>query len=314
MDHHISKIVFANIKDIVPNPLNPREDNSTMTDDMQRIINEKGWESPITCYQKDSKYVILSGHRRWYAAQKLSHKQIPVFLVRAPLSPEEELERLGSVQGGKSDWSVYEWAKYTYEMWIFWKECSFKELARKLNKSSGFVGTRVKIFKYFPHNEIEENLINGVYSISVLHYLISWLESLTQLSPEIINELTSDLIRITMLSKIERQQVTILDLKNDSFIRIANYEQIKEFLLQPNKKLSDALAELGEGYEKYKGRSKKNVSIDAINHAQNIIEKFQVPTANESSSQLEEIIDDYRKIISSKMIELEAFIRRSKMI
>jgi ParB family chromosome partitioning protein len=312
--NQISKIVFANMKDIVPNPLNPREDNSTKTEDMQRILKEKGWESPITCYQKDSKYVILSGHRRWFAAQKLAWKQIPVFLVKAPSSPEEELERLGSVQGGKTDWSIYEWAKYTYEMWIFWKECSFRELARKLNKSSGFVSTRVNIFRYFPHNEIERKLINGVYSISVLHYLISWLECLTRLQPEIIKDFTMDLIRTTMLSKIERQFVTILDLKNDSFIHNANYEQIKEFLVQPTKKLSDALAELGEGYGKYKGKSKINVSIDVLNNVQHIVKMTQVPHSNEARLQLEEIINEYIIILNSKKDEIESFLRRDKMI
>ncbi len=314
MEQHISKIVFVNIKEIFPNPLNPREDSSMKTEEMQRIIKDKGWESPITCYQKDSKYIILSGHRRWYAAKKLSQKQIPVFLVKAPSSPEEELERLGSVQGGKTDWSVYEWAKYTYEMWIYWKECSFRELAQKINKSSGFVATRVKIFRYFPHNEIEEKLINGVYSISVLHYLIGWLESLTRLKPEIVNDLTLDLIRKTMLSKIEKQLVTILDLKSDSFIRVANYENIKEFLIQPTKKLSDALAELGEGYGIYKGRSKINASIDVINDVQNIISKLQNSRAKEAHLQFEEIVNDYIEIIASKKNELESYISRSNSL
>jgi len=132
--------------------LNPRTCNG--------FLKKKGFESPITCYQKDSKYIILSGHRRWYAAQKFSYKKIPVFLVEAPLlSRGEELERLGSVQGGKVDWSVYEWAKYTYEMWIFWEQCSYSELARKLNKSSGFERTRLDIFRYYDHNQIEDKLI-----------------------------------------------------------------------------------------------------------------------------------------------------------
>jgi ParB/RepB/Spo0J family partition protein len=308
--NYTSKIVFANIVDIVPNPLNPREDYSVKTEDMQLILKEKGWESPITCYLKDSKYVILSGHRRWFAACKLSMKQIPVFLVKAPSSPEEELERLGSVQGGKTDWSVYEWAKYTYEMWIFWKECSFRELARKLNKSSGFVSTRVNIFRYFPHHEIEEKLINGIYSISVLHYLINWLENLTRLKPEIVKDLTMDLIRTTMLSKIERQFVTILDLKNDSFIRNANYEQVKEFLIKPTKKLSEALAELGEGYRKYKGKSKMNVNTDVINNVQHIVGKVQVPNSKEDRLKMEEIINEYIIILNSKKDEVRSFLLR----
>ncbi|MGN7170332.1 ParB/RepB/Spo0J family partition protein [Paenibacillus cellulositrophicus] len=164
-------LVWAKLGDVIPNPLNPRQDYSTRTEDMQRIIKEKGWESGITCYLKETKYVILSGHRRWYAARKLGVQKIPVILVREPESEEEELERLGSVQGGKVDWSMYEWAKYTYEMWIMWDKCSFHELAKKMGVDNKQIAVRVKVFQYYQHSEIEDKLANGVYTLFALYYL-----------------------------------------------------------------------------------------------------------------------------------------------
>ncbi|MDO7908534.1 hypothetical protein Q5741_19265 [Paenibacillus sp. JX-17] len=35
-------LVWAKLGDVIPNPLNPRQDYSTRTEDMQRIIKEKG--------------------------------------------------------------------------------------------------------------------------------------------------------------------------------------------------------------------------------------------------------------------------------
>lgn len=70
-----SKLIMADIKDVEPNPLNPRMDNTIKTDELQRVIKEKGWEVPITCYERDNKYVILSGHRRWHAAKKLMQRK-----------------------------------------------------------------------------------------------------------------------------------------------------------------------------------------------------------------------------------------------
>ena len=105
---------------------------------------------------------------------------------------------------GKSDWSVYEWAKHTYDMWIYWEKCSFRKLARKMNKSCSFVSLRVKIFSYYPHSEIQENLKNDRYSISILSYLIKWLDTLSRTKPEIVEHYTLELIRTTMLAKIEK--------------------------------------------------------------------------------------------------------------
>ena len=88
---------MADIKQVIPNPLNPRTNNSIKTDEIQRVLKEKGWEVPITCYQK----VINTSFYRAIedGTQKLSYKKIPIYLVEAPKTKEEEQERLGSVQG-----------------------------------------------------------------------------------------------------------------------------------------------------------------------------------------------------------------------
>ena len=194
---------MADIKQVIPNPLNPRTNNSIKTDEIQRVLKEKGWEVPITCYQKGDQYVILSGHRRWYAAKNYPIRRYPYIwwkLLKLKRKNKKDLV----LYKGKSDWSVYEWAKHTYDMWIYWEKCSFRKLARKMNKSCSFVSLRVKIFSYYPHSEIQENLKNDRYSISILSYLIKWLDTLSRTKPEIVEHYTLELIRTTMLAKIEK--------------------------------------------------------------------------------------------------------------
>ncbi|MDY8024827.1 ParB/RepB/Spo0J family partition protein [Paenibacillus polymyxa] len=296
-----SRLIMADIKDVIPNPFNPRTNNAIKTEEIQRVIKEKGWEVPITCYQKGSQYIILSGHRRWYAAKKLAQKKLPVYLVEAPASIEEEQERLGSVQGGKSDWTVYEWAKHTYEMWIYWDKCSFNELARKMNRSCAFVSPRVKIFSYYPHSEIESKLKSGKYSISGLSYLIKWLDSLSRLKPEIVEHLTIDMIRTTMLSKIEKGLVGILDLKSDLFIHQASNEQISDFLMNSNKKLSDAFLEVSKDSIKYRGKSKIKAQLHEIDNANDIIKRLNPPESAKELKKMQHMIDEYNhKLLSLK--------------
>ncbi len=198
-------MIWASISKIVPNQKNPRGDLSVKTNEMQQIIKSKGWETGITCYEKDSKYIILSGHRRWHAAKKLKMKELPVILVEVPKSEEEELKRLWSVQGGKEDWTDYEWAKYTYELWIGWEKCSFEELAKKMRKSSRWVAERVRVFQYYPHSEIEDGFIKGSLSVAVLYRLIGWFEKLSNQKSRLVASFSLSMIRSTMLQKNRKQ-------------------------------------------------------------------------------------------------------------
>lgn len=234
-------MVWASIGKVAPNPKNPRRNLSAKTTEMQQIIESRGWETGITCYENDSKYIILSGHRRWYAAKKLKIKEIPIILVEAPKSEEEELKRLGSVQGGKEDWTNYEWAKHTYEMWISWNKCSFEELAKKMRRNSRWVAERVRVFQYYPHDEIENGFNGGSLNITVLYRLIGWLEKLLKHKPDLVTSFSPDMIRTTMLQKIENKTVGIADLKNVGFIFESSEEQIRKFLLDSKMKLSDCL-------------------------------------------------------------------------
>ncbi|MFB9274146.1 ParB/RepB/Spo0J family partition protein [Cohnella cellulosilytica] len=239
-------MIWVSISKVVPNPKNPRSNLSIKTTEMQHIIKSKGWETGITCYERDSKYIILSGHRRWYAAKRLKINEVPVILVEAPKSEEEELKRLGSAQNEKEDWTDYEWTKHTHEMWIAWDKCSFEELANKMRRSSRWVAERVRVFQYYPHNEIEDGLIKGTLNITVLYRLIGWLEKLLNQKSDVVASFSLNMIRATMLLKITKRLVSIDDLKNEKFIRESNDEQLKKFLQDNRMKLSDCLREIEE--------------------------------------------------------------------
>lgn len=259
-------MIWTSINKVIPNSMNPRSNFSVKTNEMQQIIKSKGWETGITCYEQDSKYIILSGHRRWYAAKKLKIKMLPVIVVEAPKSEAEELKRLGSVQSGKEDWTDYEWTKYTYEMWIAWNKCSFEEIAIKMRRSSRWVAERVRIFQYYPHDEIEEELIKGNLNITVLYRLMGWLEKLSSQKPKVVASFSINMIRTTMLQKIMKRLVSIKDLKNEKFICESNDEQMKRFLLDSRMKLSDCLSgtEVSNVFKGREERSSHQCKIDNI--------------------------------------------------
>ncbi|MDF2903885.1 MAG: hypothetical protein K0S25_1523 [Bacillus sp. (in: firmicutes)] len=301
-------MIWASITKIAPNPKNPRGDHSVKTTEMQQIIKDKGWETGITCYEQDSKYIILSGHRRWYAAKKLKIKELPVILVEAPKTEEEELKRLGSVQDTKEDWTDYEWARHTCEMWIAWDKCSFEELAKKMRRSRRWVAERVRVFQYYPHNEIEEGLIKGSLNITVLYRLIGWLEKLSNKKPGLVTSFTLNMIRSTMLQKIENRLVSIADLKNERFFCESNEEQRKRFLLDSKMKLSDCLLNTEAG-NTLKGKKEKSFSLyqqrlNSITACFNQLNLETITNTQEALAQINNVRDELLK----KQNELRALI------
>lgn len=237
----------VNLEEIMPNPLNPRQDYSIDSKQMQDIIKKRGWETGITCYKKDKKYVILSGHRRWYAATQLKEKTVPVFVVRPPKNQLEELERLGSSQSGQVDWSPYEWAKYTFDLWILKDKPSMRELSFMVNASSSITSARIKVFRYFPHGEIEKDLEEGTLSITILSEIIEWIRKLKVKQPKVIEDLGEGLIRANMVKKAKNGAFTGIQLRTDKFMEMAEPEQVVDFIRNTRMKLKDAYKLLSDG-------------------------------------------------------------------
>ena len=75
-------VTKIDIKDIVPNPNQPRRDfNQTTLDDLTASIKEKGVITPITVREKKGVYEIIAGERRWRASKKCRKKNIPAYVI-----------------------------------------------------------------------------------------------------------------------------------------------------------------------------------------------------------------------------------------
>jgi len=298
---------WVEVISIVPNPLNPRKNFGVKTEDMQAIISNKGWETGITCYRKDLKYVIISGHRRWHAAKELKIGKIPVLIVQPPKSKAEELDRLSSVQGGKVDWTNYEWAKYTFEMWNIWGKCSFRELAKKMGISTSQVSARINVFNYYVHTEIEENLSEGIYTITGLNYLMRWMEQLKKVHPNFVIQYDEDMIRKTMLKKLLEKKVGVQELKNDKYIQLANTEHLKSFVLSTDKSLKSALEEISEEDGKYITESILSTNIAKIHNRILSVNSIR-PNNKEESNKIQISLDILRQEVVKKQKEISKMI------
>lgn len=297
---------MISIDRIKRNPLNPRKNVLKDTVQLQNVIQKNGWETAITCYEKNDYFIILSGHRRFEAAKQLKFKQIPVYVVAAPQSLEEELERLSSVQGGKEDWTTYEWGKYlfnlsknNYENW------TLKELSYKTGKGLKVISEALKVFNYFPHHQIEQSLLEKKLSITSLARIVDFINRLKIIHPDIIESLTEELIKTSLIYKAERKKITYSQLVSDHILETADKETLKKFFRTPKMKYSEVSKLLSE--DNLKATSKIQRTLKTIQVRSKEIEKMAAKNESDKAILIKEL-NNLLKKTNSKTEEISIFL------
>lgn len=91
------QVVAKSIDDIKPYENNPRN-NDDAVDAVANSIKEFGWQQPIVV---DSEGVIIAGHTRYKAAQKLGLKTVPVVIAKDLSEEQVKAYRLADNKSGE---------------------------------------------------------------------------------------------------------------------------------------------------------------------------------------------------------------------
>lgn len=302
--HERSLTILVPTSNVFPNPLNPRKNDGIDTEEMQSIINKRGWEEPLSAYKKheDSEYyVLLSGHRRLFAANKAGIKEVPIYLRPKPANPIEEIERIGSLQSGRVNWSPYEWASYTYNLWLEWGKPAKTKFAKDINLSVNAVSNYILIMEYYDRNEIEGGLQKKELTIGSLAALVKWIRALDNFKPSIVKGLGEDMIRKVMLEKIASKTVTRDSLRyHNSYCREASIEDIKKFLRDKTMLLEDQIQYLNiqRKYQDFNGHMR------SMGMLRNRIPNIKVETEHQRESAIESL-ETTLKELQAKLNELK---------
>ena len=78
----MSRMAEIDIADIIPNPSQPRTQfDEEALDELADSIRQLGVIQPVTVRKSDNgKYIIISGERRWRAAQRADLKTLPAYI------------------------------------------------------------------------------------------------------------------------------------------------------------------------------------------------------------------------------------------
>lgn len=104
------KIVYKNIDDIIPYENNPRK-NDEAVDYVANSIKEFGFKVPIIV---DKENVIVTGHTRYKASQKLGLEKVPV--IYADDLTEEQIKAFRLADNKVAEFSSWDLGKLEMEL------------------------------------------------------------------------------------------------------------------------------------------------------------------------------------------------------
>lgn len=136
---------------IRPSCLNPPGRLDPADPDLQALlasVRDLGVREPITVYRdpKAARYVIVSGHRRWFCAREAGHVEMNCLVEDAPSAPGEERLKQAVVNVHRKQYTPVEFAELIRGLMADYG-LSGKEVAEKLRVSAPLVSTHLALLK-----------------------------------------------------------------------------------------------------------------------------------------------------------------------
>lgn len=163
------KFVDVDVEDLLPNPLQPRQDfDQDSIAELSRSIEETGILQPLVVVPEGNHYKIVVGERRWRAAQKIGLTKVPA-IVRH-LSEEEQIEASLVENIQRKDLNHIEVA-LSYQKLIQELNYTQEEVAKKVGKDRSSVANSIRLLKLPP--EVQKMVAEGKISMGHARALIT---------------------------------------------------------------------------------------------------------------------------------------------
>lgn len=158
----MSRMAEIDIADIAPNPSQPRTQfDEEALDELADSIRQLGVIQPVTVRKSDNgKYIIISGERRWRAAQRADLKTLPAYIRDVD---DETLYAMALVENiQRQDLNAIEIA-LGYQRLI--DECHLTQdaLSEKVGKKRSSISNYLRLLKL--PNEVQLALKEGLISM-----------------------------------------------------------------------------------------------------------------------------------------------------
>jgi ParB family chromosome partitioning protein len=142
---HVQRVALDRIR---PCPMQPRKDFAPEAlQELADSIKEQGIVQPLIVRERDSRFELIAGERRWRAAQLLGLKEVPVIVREADDRAVLELALIENLQ--RENLNPIEEAQ-GYAQLIGQFQLKQDEVAAKVGKSRAVVANSLRLLKLAP--------------------------------------------------------------------------------------------------------------------------------------------------------------------
>ena len=255
-------MILININDLIPYENNPRI-NDNAVDAVANSIKEFGFKVPIVV---DKNNVIVAGHTRLKAAQKLGLEEVPV-IVADDLT-EEQIKAFRLVDNKVSELANWDFSKLEVELNGIEMDMSqfnfdMKELSKEFDKNKEVVEDDFDIDAELEKIEEPTSKRGDVFQLDN-HYLMCGDSTVKEDVERLMNGNKADLVVTDPPYNVAYEGSTKdkLTIMNDKMTP----EQFKEFLTEAFRRLYEILKEGGAFYIWLSSREQVNFEM-ALNEA-----------------------------------------------
>ena len=160
----MSQMSEIDITEIIPNPTQPRTQfDEEALDELADSIRQLGVIQPITVKKSgDGKYIIISGERRWRAAQRADLTSLPAYIREVD---DENLHAMALVENiQRQDLSFFDEAS-AIEKLITYYGMTQEDAAAKLGKAQSTIANKLRLLRL----TAEEREIIMKYNLTERH-------------------------------------------------------------------------------------------------------------------------------------------------
>ena len=157
----MAEMVEIALSDIIPNPTQPRtEFDEEALEELADSIRQLGLIQPITVKREGEKYIIISGERRWRAAEKAELKRVPAYIREVDDTTLHAMALVENIQ--REDLNAIE---ISLGMQRLVEECGLTQeaLAERLGKKRSTVANYLRLLNL--PEEIQFAIKGGIISM-----------------------------------------------------------------------------------------------------------------------------------------------------
>jgi ParB family chromosome partitioning protein len=165
----MAEMVEIALSDIIPNPTQPRtEFDEEALAELADSIRQLGLIQPITVKREGDKYIIISGERRWRAAEKAELKRVPAYIREVDDTTLHAMALVENIQ--REDLNAIE---ISLGMQRLVEECGLTQeaLAERLGKKRSTVANYLRLLNL--PEEIQLAIKSGIISMGHAKALVA---------------------------------------------------------------------------------------------------------------------------------------------